>query len=227
MSANVTCPHCQGSIQNNPSLAGQAVSCPHCNGQFTMPAIVRAVAPAKPPAPSPANEFDFGSPSRSPVSSTASSRYRKRKKAAVPVWVWIVGGVCAVPLLFCVFATIVGLAVPQETKDQWQAEREAERKRNTLTMDSNGHDWFKASREARLEFINQHNDTPDTYAMHGIFASSVEILEGVNRKYRSGELTYDDRPIMEREAYWLVHDVQREILNREGAERILREKASQ
>lgn len=37
----VSCPHCRGQLQNEPSLAGQQVTCPYpaCGGQFLMPPL--------------------------------------------------------------------------------------------------------------------------------------------------------------------------------------------
>lgn len=35
----LTCPHCQGDVGSNPSLAGQVVLCPHCKQQFIVPEI--------------------------------------------------------------------------------------------------------------------------------------------------------------------------------------------
>lgn len=48
--AVVTCPHCQGQVQNEPTLAGQVVTCPYtaCGGQFLMPASIPAAAIATP-----------------------------------------------------------------------------------------------------------------------------------------------------------------------------------
>ncbi len=37
MSNQLACPHCQGGIVNDVSLAGRSVKCPHCRGQFLMP----------------------------------------------------------------------------------------------------------------------------------------------------------------------------------------------
>lgn len=46
----VRCPHCSGTVQEDPRLAGQLVSCPHCGGKFQMPAPL-AVTPTRVPAP--------------------------------------------------------------------------------------------------------------------------------------------------------------------------------
>lgn len=34
---SVQCPHCNGVIESDPSLAGQELTCPNCNGVFTVP----------------------------------------------------------------------------------------------------------------------------------------------------------------------------------------------
>lgn len=56
---NLACPHCQGLIASDPSLAGKLALCPFCARQFLMPelapvapAAVEAV-PAPPPSPEP------------------------------------------------------------------------------------------------------------------------------------------------------------------------------
>jgi hypothetical protein len=51
--AVVTCPHCRGQVQNEPTLAGQVVTCPYpaCGGQFLMPASAPTAAVATPPVP--------------------------------------------------------------------------------------------------------------------------------------------------------------------------------
>jgi hypothetical protein len=36
---NVNCPHCGGSVLNEPQLAGQVVACPSCKKPFQMPAL--------------------------------------------------------------------------------------------------------------------------------------------------------------------------------------------
>jgi transcription elongation factor Elf1 len=36
-SSEISCPHCAGSIANNPKDAGRVVQCPHCNGSLQMP----------------------------------------------------------------------------------------------------------------------------------------------------------------------------------------------
>ncbi len=49
--STLLCPHCQGEVFYDISLAGQAVTCPYpnCQGQFLMPSFSSAPATAKPP----------------------------------------------------------------------------------------------------------------------------------------------------------------------------------
>ena len=46
----VSCPHCNGKIAADPSIAGKEVGCPHCNGRVIMPgvAVVKPAIVAKP-----------------------------------------------------------------------------------------------------------------------------------------------------------------------------------
>ena len=39
----ITCPHCGGSVNAEPSMAGQSAACPHCRRAFTMPAMIQPI----------------------------------------------------------------------------------------------------------------------------------------------------------------------------------------
>lgn len=41
----VTCPHCNGGLENRPDIAGTVASCPHCRRQLSMPAWQELVIP--------------------------------------------------------------------------------------------------------------------------------------------------------------------------------------
>ncbi len=58
--ATLKCPHCRGSVQFDPALAGQVVACPHCNKQFQMLEVAKL-----PSSSQPTRKRESGSASRS------------------------------------------------------------------------------------------------------------------------------------------------------------------
>ena len=48
--ATLACPHCEGLLLHDASLAGQTVACPHCGGHVQMPAARSSVAPRPKPS---------------------------------------------------------------------------------------------------------------------------------------------------------------------------------
>lgn len=111
--STIACPHCQGGIENDPSLAGQLVSCPHCKQQLKMPQPV-AVQAVK------LSVSGQGLPivdTSTNTTSTAGSRYRKRKRS-VPVWAWIVGAAGVLFFCFCGLIMLVSPNPPESQREQ-------------------------------------------------------------------------------------------------------------
>lgn len=96
---NVSCPHCNGPIAADPSLAGQQVACPHCSRIFLMPGQTLAQAIA--PVPSQAAN---GTPimiDPSPAASLSVSHRYGRKKTSWPLWLVIGAPIAGMMLLCC------------------------------------------------------------------------------------------------------------------------------
>ena len=112
----VACPHCNGQIAADPSIAGKQVGCPHCNGRIIMPgaAVAKTAIIVQPSNESTASDpLDFlessqpqsGSPHSTavPRSSIMAARGKSQNKSGVPVWVWIGAGAFGfMVLLMCI-----------------------------------------------------------------------------------------------------------------------------
>lgn len=130
MSDNLLCPHCRGTIQRNPQLAGQSVACPLCNRQFVMPPSATPLGQAsRPPAP-PLHKEPPQAPSRTtptppsppptgqgfpqiatepanPSSGSVAARGgRRRKQGLNPKTLFIVGGIAGGSVLLLVVAVV-------------------------------------------------------------------------------------------------------------------------
>lgn len=102
MSSSVSCPFCQGLIENDPALSGQQVSCPHCNGLLIMPQVThQAVTP--PPRKRP--QIESPSPSQEPKPSfDFSAAFDDLRKKQPPSWLkyCLIGFVSLIVLRACV-----------------------------------------------------------------------------------------------------------------------------